>query len=127
MLKNCILVIDDDELICTVIKKILEKRGFEVVEAHDGDEGVDLFKQNLPFMVITDILMPKKEGIETIREIREVQPETKIVAISGGGASKNMSFLRMASHAGADKVLAKPFMPAQLNQILDELVDETGT
>src|SRR5688500_6780699 len=92
-LKNLkIQVIDDDEFIRLTIKSILKKYGCSISEAADGNIGVALYKREKPDIVITDMLMPDKEGIETISEIRAVNPKVKIIAISGGGSTQNMAF-----------------------------------
>jgi DNA-binding NarL/FixJ family response regulator len=78
--------------------------------------------QHKPDVVITDILMPQKEGIETIREVQERAPNTRIIAVSGGGMSHNLMFLDVARAFGADAVLAKPFRPAQLVDMVEQVL-----
>ena len=77
-------------------------------------------KQNLYDLIITDILMPKKEGLETLREIREEFPNIGIIAISGGGRLGNMDFLFAAGLLGADSVLAKPFSNKQITDSVND-------
>lgn len=79
------IIIDDDHQIRTTLHQVLELEGHEVVDASDGKEGIRLFKENVVDFIITDIVMPGKEGLETIMERRRDLPEGKIVAISGGG------------------------------------------
>lgn len=109
-----ILVIDDDAVIRMVLRNLLKSRGFEFFEATNGVEGVAQFKRENPDLVITDMLMPNKEGLETIMEIRAHRPSVKIIAMSGGGNTQNMSFLEMAKKVGADAVVAKPFGPQDI-------------
>jgi CheY-like chemotaxis protein len=109
-----ILVVDDDDMVRDTIIRILKRKGYEVVAAVDGYRGVSLFEKELPDLVITDIIMPEKEGIETIRDIRALSPDTKIIAISGGARLRNLDFLRFAVKFGATEVLAKPFDAADL-------------
>lgn len=109
-----ILVIDDDDLVRMTARNILQKAGCVVFEATSGLTGVKLFKSESPSVVITDMLMPDKEGLETITEIRSLNPETKIIAMSGGGSSKNMAYLQMAQKVGADHSIKKPFKPDEL-------------
>ena len=109
-----ILVIDDDASMRRLMIRTLSDHQHELIEAQNGREGLELVKEHKPEIVITDILMPQKEGIETIREIREVAPGTKIIAVSGGGSSHNLMFLDIAKAFGADAALAKPFRPNQL-------------
>lgn len=109
-----ILVIDDDALLRGTIRKMLESAGHAVVEAPDGRSGLELFGAQPFDAVITDIIMPEKEGIETIREMRKADPAIRIVAMSGGGRTEHMEFLTIAAKLGASATLAKPFRKEQL-------------
>lgn len=121
-----ILVIDDDEAMRRLMVRTLAG-AHTLLEAQNGQDGLTLLKERHPDVVITDILMPQKEGIETIREIRQIAPKTKIIAVSGGGASHNLMFLDIAKAFGADAALAKPFRPAQLAKIVEHaLAQEAG-
>src|SRR4051812_6717914 len=88
-----ILVIDDEAPMRRTIRRIAETAGHTILEAENGREGVRLFQDHRPALVITDIMMPEKEGIETIREIRAVEAATKILAVSGGGARGELAYL----------------------------------
>lgn len=109
-----ILVIDDDELIRMTCKNVLKRAEYVVVEAENGNVGLALFKKEKPDIVITDMLMPDKEGLETISEIRALNPHVKIIAISGGGSTQNMTFLQLAQRMGANHTLSKPIKPDEL-------------
>ena len=109
-----IVVIDDDAMVRISIQRILEAEGYEVALAHNGREGLSLTQRLAPRLVITDIIMPEKEGIETIRDIRALDPAVRIVAISGDGIGPNVDFLRIARKLGADATLAKPFRREEL-------------
>jgi DNA-binding response OmpR family regulator len=109
-----ILVIDDDDLICCTLARILSTQGHEVATASDGRRGMAAFRRVPPDLVITDIIMPEQEGIETIRQMRRERPQTKIVAISGAAGPDGFDILAMARRLGADDVLAKPFGAAEL-------------
>ena len=109
-----ILVIDDDVMVRNTISKVLRHSGFEVIVAEDGVRGLASFRRDRPDLVITDIIMPEKEGIETIIEMRREHPETKIIAVSGGGRIGNADFLGMATSLGAAAVIVKPFLPEDL-------------
>jgi DNA-binding response OmpR family regulator len=109
-----ILVIDDDPLVVGTIEILLMKAGYTVTVARDGDKGVKAFTKDRHDLVITDIIMPEKEGIETIREIRALSATVPIIAVSGGGRTKNFDFLRIADKVGANEVLRKPFANDQL-------------
>lgn len=110
-----VCVIDDDGQLRTTLAEILRRSGYDVSLAADGDEGLKVIEKTGPDIVVTDIVMPNREGIETIREIRRRFPDVRILAISGGGSmSSTTDFLEMAYALGADDVLAKPFRMAEL-------------
>src|SRR5688572_20959192 len=109
-----VLIIDDDDVIRLTMQNILKKKGYNVIAAENGNSGLELFKKEKPDIVITDILMPDKEGLETISEMRALKPDAKIIAISGGGSTQNMSFLQLAQRVGANRLLVKPIKPDQL-------------
>lgn len=117
-----ILVIDDDALVRDLIAHILEIAGYLPVLASNGREGIARFKSDEPALVITDILMPEKEGIETILDIRRLRQDVKIIAISGGGVSGAVEFLDMAAKLGASAAIAKPFKPAALISMVAQLL-----
>jgi two-component system chemotaxis response regulator CheY len=111
---SSVLVIDDDPAVCLVVQHVLERRGFEVSTASDGQAGLSRFAELNPVLVIVDILMPGKEGIATILEMREAQPEARILAMTGGGSFAAGDVLRIAELVGADNSLKKPFAPSDL-------------
>lgn len=117
-----ILVIDDDPAMRRLLARTVAAKNYVVIEAADGKQGVTMAAAHKPALVVTDILMPEKEGIETMREIREHTPHAKIIAISGGGLSHNMLFLDVAKALGADATLAKPFRPAELMKTIEDLL-----
>lgn len=109
-----ILVIDDDTLMRDLIRIYLEQDGFEVVEAGDGQDGVSRYRQRPADVVIVDIFMPRKDGIETIMDLRDIDPAAHILAISGGGELAGMEYLTYARSLGADNILPKPFKRDEL-------------
>lgn len=121
---KAILVIDDEELIRVQVSSALEQEGFVVHEAANGNEGLTQIELSVPDLVITDILMPDKEGIETILDLRRRYPSIRIIAISGGGRMGNKDFLRTAKHLGADRTLAKPFALGELLKLVREVLAE---
>jgi CheY-like chemotaxis protein len=103
------LVIDDDDEIRLLVKEILARAGYEVFEASNGTLGLAIVEQKRPDVVITDILMPEMDGVETIINIRCYCPEAKIIAISGGSESSDASLcLRVGETAGASILLRSP-------------------
>ena len=107
--KKRILVIDDESSVRETICENLKECGYTVLEAGDGDSGLKVLGgENRPQLVITDLIMPKKEGLETIVEIKKRYPDVRIIAISGGGRTKTMDFLEMAKNLGVDAVVPKP-------------------
>lgn len=117
-----ILVIDDEPAIRYAVTRILESSGFEVTTATDGVHGMTQFRACRPDLVITDLIMPEQEGIQTIQQIRRAEPTVKILAISGGGRLVNVDFLQVARRLGADEVLAKPFDSKELLAIVRRLL-----
>jgi DNA-binding response OmpR family regulator len=117
-----ILLIDDDHHILLMIKKMLERAGFEVELASNGNEGLELFKRIQADLVITDIIMPEKEGLETIRAMKRLRSDLKIIAMSGGGKISADNYLNTAKIFGASKVLEKPFSQKTLISAVTELL-----
>ena len=111
-----ILLIDDDDTVRTMLRLTLVHFGHTVIEARDGKEGLELFQDANVDLLITDIVMPEKEGLEVLMELRKKHPPVKIIAISGG------DYLHMAKLMGAAKVLAKPFSTNVLIEAIDELL-----
>jgi len=102
-----ILVIDDEKIIRTVVYRYLSKMGHEVELAEDGAIGVAKFRANPTDLVITDIIMPNKEGIETIAELKNEFPEVKIIAMTGGGKAGPRNYLKLARRFGASDTYIK--------------------
>jgi DNA-binding response OmpR family regulator len=120
-----ILIIDDERLIRLTLRKILERAGHEVIEAANGSEGIGLHLRQPADLIITDIIMPEKEGIETIKDLRRAQPDLKIIAVSGGGRAGAESYLEIARHFGAEHVFEKPFNPKELLAAIESSLDKT--
>jgi DNA-binding response OmpR family regulator len=109
-----ILIIDDDVQILKILRKMLEYEGHEVVDAADGNKGLRLYQENPTELIIIDLIMSEKEGIETIIDLRREFPEVKIIAMSGGGHGEPDSYLHMAKGLGAQRTLTKPFGKEEL-------------
>ncbi|MDH4054973.1 MAG: response regulator [Gammaproteobacteria bacterium] len=114
-----VLIIDDEEDIRIVLKEIFVRAGFDVAVASDGNEGLNLLRENGADLVITDIIMPGSDGVEIAYEIRCEFPKTKIIVMSGGGniapldyepaAIATSAYLASAAAVGADMTITKPF------------------
>jgi DNA-binding response OmpR family regulator len=122
-----LLVIDDDNLVRAALTDMLQTAGFEVVTASNGRLGLELLDTTPVDAIITDILMPEQEGLETIREARQRFPDIRILAISGGGAGGGETqLLRFAESFGADQTLPKPFTGSQLVAAVRALLANRG-
>ena len=118
-----ILVIDDEPEIRELIKAKLERGGYEVELASDGVEGVKAFHAKPADLLITDIVMPEKEGIEVIQELVSEYPNLKIIAISGGGQHTSKQFcLNLAEKLGAVRSFNKPFKLADMLAAVQEQI-----
>ena len=119
-----ILVVDDEESLRLLLSRALQKAGYEVVTAANGAAAVELFRAQPADLVITDLVMPEKEGIETILELRQLQPGLKIIAMSGGGYMEAQDYLQMAGKLGAMGTLSKPFTAQRVQELVAELLQE---
>ncbi len=117
---HTILVVDDDKLTRMACKKILKHPQITVLEAENGNTGLALFKEAKPSLIIIDILMPEKEGLQTINEMRAISHHIPIVAISGGGGVQDLTFLQAAKAVGASHTLPKPVKPHELLKIINQ-------
>jgi DNA-binding response OmpR family regulator len=104
-----ILVVDDEAGIRKALRILLEYAGFQVAEAGNGEEGLRAFRRQPADLVITDLFMPDRDGLEVIRTLRQEFPSVKVIAMSGGGFGGSMNMLPFARRLGAAEVLDKPF------------------
>ena len=118
-----ILIIDDDDDLRSVIAQNLELAGHTVLQAADGRQGVNLFHAAPVDLVLTDLVMPGKEGVETIIELHRENPLLPIIAMSGGMPRSSM-YLEIAAKLGARRTLAKPFTPEDLLKSIDQVLAE---
>jgi CheY-like chemotaxis protein len=126
-----VLIIDDEEDVRLVLSEVFARAGFEVCAAANADDGLDLLRRNRTDLVVTDVIMPGKDGVATVYDIRSEFPNTKIIVISGGGnvgsvgyepdSIKTSAYLASASAVGADLTLTKPFDRKQLIDAAKEL------
>jgi len=117
-----ILLIDDEKPFRAVLTQVLTKAGYDVVEAANGVEGINRFNEKPADMIITDIIMPEKEGIETIIELKKAHPRVKLIAMSGGGWYGTEIDFDMAKKLGAH-TLDKPFALQELLDVVSDLLN----
>jgi len=119
-----ILIIDDEPEVRAVLREILVREGFTVEVAADGQVGVAMWRKEPVDLVLTDIFMPNKDGIETILELKRSRPQAKIIAMTGGGEKKFLEMRAAAGYLGADRTLEKPFdrqtLLAAIRSVLSE-------
>jgi DNA-binding response OmpR family regulator len=120
-----ILVVEDDEQVRNLFKRTFEAAGYDVVEASNGDEGIQRYREHLADLIVTDVVMPGKEGIQMIVELRSEFPDVKIIAVSGGGIVSSPSYLVVAKNLGANRTLAKPVALEVLLATVSEVLAET--
>ncbi|MCW5732387.1 MAG: response regulator [Alphaproteobacteria bacterium] len=117
-----VLIIDDDKDVRQTVAGMLAKSDHEIIQAGNGAEGMARIRENPPTdVVIVDLIMPEMEGIETIREVRRIDAEIPIIAMSGGGRMSEVDYLSAALKLGADYALRKPFRKAELLDLLMKL------
>jgi CheY-like chemotaxis protein len=120
-----ILIVEDDDELRSVLREVLEREGYGVAEAADGKAAMELQRLTGADLVITDIIMPEMDGIETIMALRKGFPWVKIIAMSGGHRAGPRAFLNLAKALGAHRTLHKPFIFEDMLDAVDELLEET--
>ena len=118
-----ILVIDDDRIYLSVVRRVLEEAGHQVIETTTGEEGIKLDRERDPAVVITDIFMPGMDGNEVIRLLRGLDGEVGIIAVSAGGAFYDIDFLETAKKLGADAILRKLDPKEKILAEIDRLLE----
>jgi len=118
-----ILVVDDEEPIRSLVRKILTKDGHDVMEAENGQIACDMFSSADIDLIVTDLVMPEKNGIEMIMEIKRLNPNVKVIAISGGiGFSGQIDLLSVASLLGAKHIIKKPFGVEDIRNAVNDML-----
>lgn len=120
-----VLVIDDERRVRRAMRLVLEEAGHQVAEAEHGDQGLDHVENNPVDLIICDILMPQREGVSTIDELRQRGHRMPIIAVSGGGQTGRANFLDFAQDLGADRTMEKPVQTEELLAAISELLAET--
>ena len=120
-----ILIIDDEPQIRSMLTLMLEREGYEVVEAPDGVDGIKIYRQNPADLIITDLIMPNKDGIGMIIDLKKEFPNVKIIAMSGGGLNKPDGYLKGAKKLGAACTLTKPIDREEMLEAVREILQES--
>ena len=120
--KTKILVVDDNPSLLEMLNESLSEHGYDVIFTDDGKTAKSLFEEFKPDIVLTDIVMPGFDGIELLLDLRKINSNIKIMAMSGGNRGHAETYLNMAEKLGADKIITKPFELSELLKQLDTLV-----
>ncbi len=115
---SSILIIDDEATLREALSLTLKEVGYSVLEARNGREGLELLRNEPADLVLLDVFMPEKDGLETLREIRRLQPTPRVIVMSGGGSNHSLDILQVASFLGARRTLAKPFELQELMSVV---------
>ena len=118
-----LMIVDDDPMIRKMLVTVFKDENYDVIDAPDGKTALRIFRDEDVDVVITDIIMPDVEGIETIRELRKIKPDVKIIAFSGGGTLAPDGYLKLASSMGAQYTFQKPVSIKELSKAVKVLLD----
>jgi YesN/AraC family two-component response regulator len=120
-----ILIIDDEPQIRSMLTLMLEREGYEILEAPDGVAGIKIYRQSPADLIITDLIMPNKDGIGMIIDLKKEFPDVKIIAMSGGGLNKPDGYLKGAKKLGAACTLTKPIDREEMLKAVREILKES--
>jgi DNA-binding NtrC family response regulator len=109
-----VLIVDDDLAVLDIARRMLTAAGYEVLQADNGKTALASYSERPTDVVVTDVVMPEMEGLETIRELRRLDPHARIVAMTGADPQFASTYLAMAGRFGALEILRKPFTKEQL-------------
>jgi DNA-binding NtrC family response regulator len=121
-----ILIIDDETQIRSMLRLMLERVGYEIAEAPDGIEGIRQYRENPADLIITDLIMPNKDGIGMIIDLKKEFPKVKIIAMSGGGVNRPEGYLDGAKKLGATRTLTKPIDREEMLKAVKETLKDTA-
>jgi two-component system response regulator CpxR len=119
-----VLVIDDDPMVAATVRGILRQSHHDAVCVGRGRLALDLLQESRFDLAICDLIMPDMEGLETIAHLKRMRPELAVIAMSGGGRTKNFDFLKMASKVGAADTLPKPFSGEEMMTVVNRHLRE---
>ena len=117
-----ILIVDDDDALRTLLRRVLARAGYSTLEASNGREALACLGTQTVDLMITDLFMPQQDGLETILALRRMNRALPIIAMSGGGSAAQFEMLRTASLFGAARVLMKPFRAEEVLATINELL-----
>ena len=117
-----ILIIDDDPMIRNLLSQFFALEGYTTAGAENGKVGLKMYQDHPADLIVTDMLMPEMDGIETILAIRKENPDAKIIAISGGGINPSENYLVLAEHLGANRTFTKPVERKKIVSAANELL-----
>lgn len=120
---HTILIVDDEKELGTVMKEMLEMQNFKCIHVENGEAGLKILKEEPVSLVITDIIMPKMNGIHFIKEIKAIKAELPIIAISGGGKNSAEDYLKSVGNLGVTKTFEKPFDLTELSLSCKQLLN----
>ena len=115
-----ILIVDDEELVRNTLRRILQREGHDVVEAENGERGLEIFRSQAIDLVLADLFMPVMDGLAMLNELRQEFPEAKLIAISGSVYEREPKFLEIAGRMESVMTLAKPFTAGQVAAVVSE-------
>jgi DNA-binding response OmpR family regulator len=119
-LKKYILIADDEAEVARVLERALTQHGYEVQAVEDGHRAMSLCRQRAPDLIITDVFMPRKDGVEVVMELRENFPAVRILLMSGNPTAP--IFMRIGRHLGVDRTLVKPFVLMEVVETVREIL-----
>ena len=117
-----ILIVDDDDLIREFLKELLSMNNYHLIEAHNGKEGLKQVRNNNPDLVITDIVMPEMEGITFISELKTINPDLPVIAMTGNVHGRMEEYLDISSKLGANEILRKPVRSKDLLETVNKFI-----
>ncbi len=119
-----ILIIDDDPQVCDLLEQVVSDEGHRVYSALNGEEGICLYRQHLPGLIFLDILMPEKEGLETILDLRREFPNVMVIAMSAASEGAKIDLLELAQRLGAQYRMTKPFQLQTVRDLVSEALSK---
>lgn len=117
-----ILIVEDEAQLREVLRVTLERANYRVIAAENGNVGIRRYRESRPDLILTDMLLPGTDGVELLRAIRQIDPEARMIAMSGGGQAAEIKFLELTKEFGAVESLAKPFRKAQLLSAVERVL-----